>query len=149
MPSTFDLDQTYIHLEHPTATELAVGADFWETIDQHADLSRGYLVMVGPMDATWTTWERHPAGEEIVYLLSGSVDFVLDLPDGEQTVELRGRALHDRAAQHLAPCHRARPRRHALRHAWRRDYSPATVSFAVVIISSSSSPITAAEYRNP
>ena len=92
MPSSFDLDQTYIHLEHPTATELAVGADFWETIDQHADLSRGYLMMVGPMDATWTTWERHPAGEEIVYLLSGSVDFVLDLPDGEQTVELRRRA---------------------------------------------------------
>ncbi len=92
MPSSFDLDQTYIHLEHPTATALAVGADFWETIDQRAELSRGYLMMVGPMDATWTTWERHPAGEEIVYLLSGSVDFVLDLPDGEQIVELRGRA---------------------------------------------------------
>ncbi len=69
-----------------------MGDDFWETIDQRGELSRGYLMMVSTMDETWSTWERHPAGEEIVYLLSGSVDFVLDLPNGEQTVELRGRS---------------------------------------------------------
>ena len=92
MPTAFDLDQTYIHLDLPDATELPVGDDFWETIDQRGELSRGYLMMVSTMDETWSTWERHPAGEEIVYLLSGSVDFVLDLPNGEQTVELRGRS---------------------------------------------------------
>jgi len=92
MPAPFDLDQTYIHLDHPNATELPVDDDFWQTIGQRTELSRGYLMMVGPMDETWTSWERHPSGEEIVYLLAGSVDFVLDLPDGEQTLELRGRS---------------------------------------------------------
>ena len=109
MPTPFDLDETYIHLDLPNATELAVGPDFWETIDQRTELSRGYLMMVGPMDATWTSWERHPAGEEIVYLLSGSVDFVLDLPGGEQTVELRGRAccIVPRNTWHRAIVHEA------------------------------------------
>ena len=92
MPTAFDLDRTYIHLDLPDATELPVGDDFWETIDQRGELSRGYLMMVSTMDETWSTWERHPAGEEIVYLLSGSVDFVLDLPSGEETIELRGRS---------------------------------------------------------
>ena len=109
MPTPFDLDETYIHLDLPNATELAVGPDFWQTIDQRTELSRGYLMMVGPMDATWTSWERHPVGEEIVYLLSGSVDFVLDLPGGDQTVELRGRAccIVPRNTWHRAIVHEA------------------------------------------
>ena len=92
-----------------TRTELPVGDDFWQTIDQRTELSRGYLMMVGPMNETWSSWERHPAGEEIVYLLSGSVDFVLDLPGGEQTVELRGRscAIVPRNTWHRAIVHEA------------------------------------------
>lgn len=26
----------------------------------------GRLVMIGPEEATWTSWERHPAGDEVV-----------------------------------------------------------------------------------
>jgi hypothetical protein len=28
--------------------------------------SEGRLVMTGPEEATWTSWERHPAGDEVV-----------------------------------------------------------------------------------
>ena len=92
MPRAFDLAETYIHLDLPDATELPVTPDFWQTIDHRNELSRGYLVMVANMEETGSTWEKHPAGKEIVYLLSGAVDFVLDLPEGEQIVELRGQA---------------------------------------------------------
>jgi len=34
----------------------------------------------------------HPAGDELVYLLEGAVDMVLDEGDGERVVELRGRS---------------------------------------------------------
>ena len=40
-------------------------------------------------DATWDGWERHPAGEEVVYLLSGRVDIVQDLDGAHHVVELR------------------------------------------------------------
>jgi len=36
--------------------------------------------------------ECHPAGDEIVYLVSGSIDLILETESGERTVELRGRA---------------------------------------------------------
>ncbi len=39
-------------------------------------------------DATWDTWERHPAGEEVVVLLSGRIDVVQDLDAGEKVVPL-------------------------------------------------------------
>ena len=34
--------------------------------DHEADGDEGRLVMIGPEEATWTSWERHPAGEEVV-----------------------------------------------------------------------------------
>jgi quercetin dioxygenase-like cupin family protein len=36
----------------------------------------------------WDHWERHPAGEEILTLLSGELELVLDLPDGERRAVL-------------------------------------------------------------
>ena len=36
-----------------------------------ADGDEGRLVCVMPQEATWDAWERHPAGEEVVFLLSG------------------------------------------------------------------------------
>lgn len=51
---------------------------------------------VGSMSASWSHWEMHPEGDEVVYLLSGSVDMVLEMPNGagavsRRVVELRGR----------------------------------------------------------
>lgn len=36
----------------------------------------------------WSTWEKHPAGDEIVVLLSGSATMVLHTDSGEQSVML-------------------------------------------------------------
>jgi mannose-6-phosphate isomerase-like protein (cupin superfamily) len=85
-----DLSTTYVHLEDgATARPVPVGPDFWETIDRRTDLAGGRLMLVFHNAADWPTWETHPAGEEIVYLLSGAVDLVLEEPEGERTVALR------------------------------------------------------------
>ncbi len=49
-----------------------------------SDGNEGRLVCVPPQDATWDSWERHPAGEEVVFLLSGRVDVVQEI-DGVRT----------------------------------------------------------------
>ena len=55
------------------------------------DGDEGRLVCVIPQEATWDSWERHPAGEEVVVLLSGRVDLVQEL-DGQNTSSRSGRA---------------------------------------------------------
>jgi hypothetical protein len=55
-----------------------------------SDGDEGRIVTMGRQAASWDTWERHPAGEEVVLLLTGRVDLIQDL-DGE----------HRRVALHL------------------------------------------------
>ena len=100
----FDLATSYLVLaDGPEAKRIEVGPDFWETIDERTDLA-GRLVAIFPYDADWTSWEVHPDGDEIVVLLSGAVDLVLDLPSGHRIVELRdrGAAVVPRGVWHTA-----------------------------------------------
>jgi len=100
----FDLATTYLALaDGPDARRIEVGPDFWQTIDQRDDLAER-LVAIFAYDADWNSWEVHPDGDEIVVLLSGAVDLVLDLPGGERTVELRNRnaAVVPRGVWHTA-----------------------------------------------
>jgi oxalate decarboxylase/phosphoglucose isomerase-like protein (cupin superfamily) len=39
-------------------------------------------------DRDWSSWEKHPAGEEFVCLIDGDVDLVLQKNGGETTVTL-------------------------------------------------------------
>ena len=100
----FDLETTYLVLsDGPQARRIAVGPDFWETIDAREDLA-GRMVAIFRYDADWTSWEVHPDGDEIVLLLSGAVDLVLDEPSGERRIELRDRtaAVVPRGVWHTA-----------------------------------------------
>lgn len=91
----FDLAATHIHLGlGARATPLP---DFEWSPEYLAayqerfavDGDEGRLVMMGRNDASWTSWERHPAGEEVVVLLSGRVDLVQRIDGGERRVSLR------------------------------------------------------------
>ena len=89
----FDLETTYVHLaDGPAARAVEVDETFWAEIATRAELHEGRLVTLHRMAETWPHWEMHPAGDELVCLLSGVVDLVLEEPDGERTIELRGRA---------------------------------------------------------
>ena len=79
-----------MHLSYTgSAKALPVDEQFWPKLMSGAfGLDDGRLFSRGSMDATWKQWEMHPAGDEIVMLLSGVVDFVLELDGGEQIVTL-------------------------------------------------------------
>jgi quercetin dioxygenase-like cupin family protein len=44
-------------------------------------------------DSDWKTREKHPHGEEIVYLLSGAMDLIPETGGARQTIELRSKGL--------------------------------------------------------
>ena len=81
----FSLDGTYIHLR-PDESALALegGAKFWAGIADRHDLDHGRLMGTTNQNADWDHWERHPAGDEILVLLSGELEIVLDTDGGEQ-----------------------------------------------------------------
>lgn len=86
----FDLATTYVQLEDgPAATAVEVDDAFWENIDARPELHGGRLVGTFHNSEDWGVWEMHPAGEEIVSLLSGAIDVVLEEQHGERVVELR------------------------------------------------------------
>lgn len=95
LSSSFDLLSTYVHLKDGAeAVPVEVGADFWATIDTRTELHRGRLVTLFHIESTdeWMNWEMHPAGDEIVCLLTGAVDVVLQDGQCERHIELRTRA---------------------------------------------------------
>jgi mannose-6-phosphate isomerase-like protein (cupin superfamily) len=54
-----------------------------------ADGAEGRLVAQFHQADSWTSWERHPAGEEIVLLLSGRADLIQEIDGEERRVALR------------------------------------------------------------
>lgn len=91
---TFDLSRTFIHLglgaRAVPVPDFQWTAEFLEQYEREhaADGNEGRLVCVNDQRETWTSWERHPAGEEVVVLLSGRMDLVQDWPDGERVLAL-------------------------------------------------------------
>jgi hypothetical protein len=91
--SAFDPLATFVHLpDGPDAALLEVTPDFWRRLAARNDLHAGRMLSAYRFDADWATWERHPAGDEIVLQLAGAMDLVLDEGGVERVVALRGRA---------------------------------------------------------
>jgi mannose-6-phosphate isomerase-like protein (cupin superfamily) len=106
--STFDLASTYIQLDDgPAAMAIEVDEEFWERIDTRPELQGGRLVGTFHNAADWDVWEMHPAGDEVVSLLSGAVDVVLDEGSDERVVALRPGAtcIVPRGVWHTANVH--------------------------------------------
>jgi mannose-6-phosphate isomerase-like protein (cupin superfamily) len=82
-----DLAGTYVVLDAGlSAVGVEVTPDIWEKLDRDFDNFRGRtLVARFDFTADWPTWEMHPAGDEVVVLLSGAAEMVLDR-DGRHDV---------------------------------------------------------------
>ena len=83
--SAFRFEDTILHLSADATT--VVRQFSWDqiaTVDEEiaSPDDGGRIVCTFPQAETWTTWERHPAGEELVMLLSGRVDLLQEI-DGE------------------------------------------------------------------
>ena len=90
----FDLASTHIHLGLGAR---AIPLPGFEWSDEYlagyaarfaSDGDEGRLVTMGPVTASWDSWERHPAGEEVVLLLSGRVDLIQRIEGSERRVPL-------------------------------------------------------------
>ncbi len=90
--SPFTFDDTVLHLD--AGSSVVVRDWSWDQIDAYeADVAGqgdgGRLVCAFPQAASWTSWERHPAGAELVLLVSGRVDLIQDVDGEHRRVELR------------------------------------------------------------
>ena len=85
----FELDRTYVQLLDGSASlRVPVGPDFWERIGDRTELHEGRLLLVSHQSGEWTHWEMHPAGDEILYLLSGKIDLILENNNEQEIVSL-------------------------------------------------------------
>jgi hypothetical protein len=89
-----DLTATPIHLALGSRA-LAVAGFGWDrgVLEAYAaavagDGPDGRLVMVFQDSRSWPTWERHPAGEEVVICLSGRLTIVQDVDGRPEPVAL-------------------------------------------------------------
>src|SRR5438309_12085246 len=91
MEKAHDVFRQYLHVQDDGRTDaLPVSDSFWEELmsGKYPQLEHGRLLSAFTFGESWTSWERHPAGDEVVVLLSGAADVVLDEPDGERIVRL-------------------------------------------------------------
>ncbi len=82
---------TFLHVKDGgRADMIPVSESFWQELADgaHPRLERGRLLSAFTFSEPWSVWERHPAGEELVMLLSGAATLVLEEPAGERTVSL-------------------------------------------------------------
>ncbi len=68
------------------ATPKDVTPNFYAELDTEFDGFKGHiLVSKHEFTAAWESWEVHPESDELVYLISGDIDFVL-WRDGAEVV---------------------------------------------------------------
>jgi len=87
----FKAVDTFLHLgPDGTSVPLEVNESFWQDLATGGfdHLGPGRLVSTYDFSEDWASWEQHPAGEEVVVLISGALEFVLEMSDGERKVTL-------------------------------------------------------------
>jgi mannose-6-phosphate isomerase-like protein (cupin superfamily) len=90
-PRAFHFSGTFVHLgDDKAATALEVTESFWPDLvgGKWDHLGGGRLASYYEMDADWDQWEVHPKGDELVCLISGRMEFLLDLQDEHASVTL-------------------------------------------------------------
>jgi quercetin dioxygenase-like cupin family protein len=83
------------------------GIDWYEGYDRrhHDDLDEGRIVSLFRFEESWTSWEMHPSGEEVVCCLQGHMTLHKELPEGsKESWELSPGeyAINPRGAWHTA-----------------------------------------------
>ncbi len=89
MPDPFELNSSYVHLTDGGQAEvIPVTKDFWPEVIAGKRRLDGWLVTRMPQERDWPTWEMHPAGHEVLVLLSGAMDLILAGAEGQVRVAL-------------------------------------------------------------
>jgi mannose-6-phosphate isomerase-like protein (cupin superfamily) len=97
---------TYVHLaETGQATPLPGGDAFWSLPDAEVErYGNGWLVAEFEFATDWSNWEMHPQGDEVVYLLSGSIELWFERSSGIERIAVQdsGAVLVPRGVWHTA-----------------------------------------------
>jgi mannose-6-phosphate isomerase-like protein (cupin superfamily) len=106
----FELSTTFVHLGLGGVALELPGFEWTQTYlesyqrETELDGEEGRLVTFSPHTTNWTSWERHPAGEELVVVFSGKVVVIQDLNGVENRIELgpRQAVVNPRSVWHTA-----------------------------------------------
>jgi len=82
----FQLESKFVHLDNDgNMINLLVDDKFWSGGSSRGYLQSGRLMGVLKLDTGPSHWEVHPDGDELLFLLSGVMDVVIE-SDGENKV---------------------------------------------------------------
>jgi quercetin dioxygenase-like cupin family protein len=93
--AAFDLSTTHVHLGLGARAipipDFEWSAEFLTryAVDHQDDGAEGRLVIMGSGDTSWTSWERHPAGEELVVVTAGKLTLIQKIDGAERRTEMR------------------------------------------------------------
>lgn len=85
-----DLDKDYVVFSADGQHQRWTAEDFWKAAFSpshpafHKDM--GALVSRYSFDSDWTSWEKHPNGDELAFVTKGRIVFILE---GKPEVELK------------------------------------------------------------
>jgi mannose-6-phosphate isomerase-like protein (cupin superfamily) len=81
----------YAHVrDSGRAASFPVSGAFWQELAEgrHPELDHGRLLSAFSFCGPWASWERHPAGEELVLLLHGACSLTIETEGGLRTTVL-------------------------------------------------------------
>jgi mannose-6-phosphate isomerase-like protein (cupin superfamily) len=104
------LEETFLRLRADSSLELLNAEGFWPKLmgGELGDFRNEYLVTLLRFSESWTSWEVHPHGDEVVCLLSGQVTLIQERDDQQVRTELARAgdfAVNPRGTWHTADVH--------------------------------------------
>ncbi|HLI44715.1 MAG TPA: cupin [Acidimicrobiales bacterium] len=93
-PTAFDVRSTFVHFGLGAVAVPLEGfsweQEYLERYQRETELdgAEGRLLSVTPHTASWESWERHPAGDELVLVLSGLLTLVQEIEGAEHRITL-------------------------------------------------------------
>lgn len=83
----YNVATTYARLKPDASAEaIPVSESFWQDLGagKFGSFENEFLVTTQSFAQNWPVWEMHPKGEEIVILLSGDMDLILEKKNWQQ-----------------------------------------------------------------
>ncbi|MBS0539056.1 MAG: cupin [Proteobacteria bacterium] len=103
------LEQFPLHLglgARATSEPAFTGMEWYGAYSERhaADGAEGRLVSMYTFGESWTSWEMHPTGDEVVLCTAGEITLVQELPEGVKKIVLRANeyAINPRGVWHTA-----------------------------------------------
>jgi mannose-6-phosphate isomerase-like protein (cupin superfamily) len=88
-----DLSDRYVHLAADGASKVVPGGTaFWALPAPEIEaFGKGWLVAEFECSEDWPNWEMHPQADEVVVLLSGSIELLVEHEAGVEATRIRHR----------------------------------------------------------